>query len=619
MIDAMTRSGHTFHIPVMGTGFTIDTPLRVAKYGISSVISLVDDVMIEQMRKLYCRREGEPFEPIGGGEPDSRARRITAYLNLLDRLVRRQIEELRRSPFEPGSEITRYFELLPDGKTRQAYEEMLATKAGQEREWMESQLRKAVVAGSIDANIMSKSDWNTSGVGGYEDPTLTDAAAALRGFAKSNLNSSIVFSAGMVPRLYGYAAQFDDFFPNEGGQFRKTIILKVSDFRSAVTQGKFLAKRGLWVSEFRIESGLNCGGHAFAAKGNLLGPILEEFKKSKPALIEQFHALHKKACARLGKIPLENPPEMRTTVQGGIGTAVENQFLMEHYGLDGTGWATPFMLVPEVANVDDEHLEKLSQATSDDVFLSNSSPFGLPFWNLRDSASENARRQRIAEGRPGHECTKGYCKLYNTEFTKTPICVGSRLYQTKKLAVVEKAGLTDEQRAALRDDVLAKSCICHDLAGGATKKNNIDPDATPAVCCGPGIADFSKVATLEEMAGHIYGRASLPIAENREHMFVRELRINIDSLRKGAKRFSLGLSMVPPNYFEEYLANLADAIDYYQKLDGWFKEDDFQKRIAEELEKLKTEIEKAAPDRIPATPAPVQHSPGDCEAGKRLG
>ena len=35
---------HTFHIPVMGTGFTIDTPLKVARYGIASVVSLVDDL-----------------------------------------------------------------------------------------------------------------------------------------------------------------------------------------------------------------------------------------------------------------------------------------------------------------------------------------------------------------------------------------------------------------------------------------------------------------------------------------------------------------------------------------------------------------------------------------------
>ena len=78
---------HTFHIPVMGTGFTIDTPLRVARYGISSVISLVDDGLIEQMRKLHCGRFGEPYQEIPAGEQDSRARRITAYLNFVGRIV----------------------------------------------------------------------------------------------------------------------------------------------------------------------------------------------------------------------------------------------------------------------------------------------------------------------------------------------------------------------------------------------------------------------------------------------------------------------------------------------------------------------------------------------------
>ncbi len=606
MIDAMSRSGHTFHIPVMGTGFTIDTPLRVAKYGISSVISLVDDVLIEQMRELHCRRAGEPFEPISRGEPDFRARRITAWLNFIDRHVQRQTEELRRSPFEPGSEITRYFRLLPNGKLRQAYEEMLGAEAGEQREWMQSQLRKAVVAGSIDANIMSKSDWNTSGVGGYEDPTVTDAAEALRGFAKSTLNSAIVFSAGMNPRLYGYAGHFDEFFPDEQGRLRKTIILKVSDYRSAVIQGKFLAKRGLWVSEYRIESGLNCGGHAFATKGLLLGPILEEFKKSRESLREQLRSLHKKACARLGKTPLESVPQMRVTVQGGIGTAAENQFLMEHYGVDSTGWATPFLLVPEVSNIDDEHLKKLCEATAGDVFLSNSSPFGLPFWNLRDSASENARRQRIADGRPGHNCTTGYCRLFNTEFTKVPICVGARVYQSKKLAQLEDADLGDEQRAMLREDVLAKSCICHDLAGGATRKNNIDPEAMPAVCCGPAISDFSKVASLEEMVDHIYGRKPLPMAAGREHMFARELRIYMDSLREEIKRFALGLSIRTPDYFEEYLANLADAVAYYRELAVEFQQEDLRKQLGKELEQLKAEVAKTAPGRIPALPDAVE-------------
>src|ERR1041385_6955614 len=105
---------HTFHIPVMGTGFSIDTPIKVAKYGIHSVISLVDDTLIEQMRKFYCEKEGEPYTPITKYEEDFRARRITAYLDLVHRIVERQFFLVKHSSFEPGSEITKYFQMMDD-------------------------------------------------------------------------------------------------------------------------------------------------------------------------------------------------------------------------------------------------------------------------------------------------------------------------------------------------------------------------------------------------------------------------------------------------------------------------------------------------------------------------
>ncbi len=62
MDDATLRSAHTFSIPVMGTGFLVDTPLKVARYGISSVISLVDDSLIERMRRFHLEQEGEPYD-----------------------------------------------------------------------------------------------------------------------------------------------------------------------------------------------------------------------------------------------------------------------------------------------------------------------------------------------------------------------------------------------------------------------------------------------------------------------------------------------------------------------------------------------------------------------------
>ena len=588
----MKNGSHSFHIPVMGTGFTIDTPLRVAKYGISSVIPLVDDVLVEQVRKYHCEKHGEPYEEISNRDQDARALRITAYLNLLDRLIRPQIEGLQASPFEDGSEITRYFEMLPETPLKQAYGEMLATTEPEAKARMQEDLRQRAVPGSIDVNIMTKLDRDVYWDGKKLPAEFTDAMAALRGFANSTLNSSVVFSAGINQRLYAYAATFDDFFPDDNGELKKKIILKVSDYRSASIQGRFLAKRGLWVSEYRIESGLNCGGHAFATDGYLLGPVLEEFKEKRQELTETLHAAYTKALADRGWSVNNEPHEMSITVQGGIATALENEFLLRYYMIDRTGWGTPFLLVPEVTNVDNAHLEKLLAATDGDVYLSDSSPLGIPFWNLRTSASEETRRQHIREGKPGSPCLKGAARL-NTEFTEIPICPSSRVYVKRKLQHLPEEGLSAEQLAAAKESVLRKSCICHDLGGSTALKYDIDPAATPSICCGPSILDFSKISTLEEMVAHIYGRLSLMTNKERPHMFIKELMLYIDHLREETKNFSLKLSFRTPAYFSKFKKNLLAGIEYYHRLAGQFIEEQ-RKQFLADLKVLQDEIERLA-------------------------
>ncbi|MDH3556700.1 MAG: hypothetical protein OEU80_05165 [Deltaproteobacteria bacterium] len=588
----MKNGSHSFHIPVMGTGFTIDTPLRVAKYGISSVIPLVDDVLVEQVRKYHCEKHGEPYEEISNRDQDARALRITAYLNLLDRLIRPQIEGLQASPFEDGSEITRYFEMLPETPLKQAYGEMLATTEPEAKARMQEDLRQRAVPGSIDVNIMTKLDRDVYWDGKKLPAEFTDAMAALRGFANSTLNSSVVFSAGINQRLYAYAATFDDFFPDDNGELKKKIILKVSDYRSASIQGRFLAKKGLWVSEYRIESGLNCGGHAFATDGYLLGPVLEEFKEKRQELTDTLHAAYAKALADRGWSVNNEPHEMGITVQGGIATALENEFLLRYYMIDRTGWGTPFLLVPEVTNVDNAHLEKLLAATDGDVYLSDSSPLGIPFWNLRTSASEETRRQHIREGKPGSPCLKGAARL-NTEFTEIPICPSSRVYVKRKLQHLPEEGLSAEQLAAAKESVLRKSCICHDLGGSTALKYDIDPAATPSICCGPSILDFSKISTLEEMVAHIYGRLSLMTNKERPHMFIKELMLYIDHLREETKNFSLKLSFRTPAYFSKFKKNLLAGIEYYHRLAGQFIEEQ-RKQFLADLKVLQDEIERLA-------------------------
>jgi hypothetical protein len=105
---------HTFHIPVMGLGFTMDSPIKVAKYGIDSVVSIADDLLIEQMREAYFKNLKLPFEAITRKMEDFQANRITAYLNFVNDLTNESFEKLKKSLLEKGSELQKYIDLLPD-------------------------------------------------------------------------------------------------------------------------------------------------------------------------------------------------------------------------------------------------------------------------------------------------------------------------------------------------------------------------------------------------------------------------------------------------------------------------------------------------------------------------
>lgn len=574
----------------MGTGFTIDTPLKVARYGISSSISLVDDVLIEQLRKYYCEQENEVYEEISTSHEDSRATRITAYLNLVDRLVQRQVKELQASDFVAGSEITKYYTMLPDDSLlKQKYQKMLQTSHADDKASLQDELRKAAVPGSIDVNIMTKLDRDQYRKGEKLPPIFADAMSALRGFAQSTVSGAMVFSAGINKRLYRYMTEFNDFFPNDQGVCKKHIILKVSDHRSAEIQGRFLAKLGLWVSEFRIESGLNCGGHAFASKGFLMGVVLAEFKEKKAALLAKLRPMYQKALDARGSVSGSLPDDFRVTVQGGVGTAGEHKFLLNYYGVASVGWGTPFLLVPEATHMDAVNIKRLSEATEEDVFLSDASPLGVPFWNMRNSTTEENRRKRIEEGRPGSSCPKGFVG-FSTEFTKRPVCLASRAYIKKKLEHLPEEGYTPEAYEKVKERILAKACICHELGGNVTVPLGIDPNANSTVCCGPGIVDFSKIATLSEMLDHIYGRLSLLTSTDRPHMFVKELGLYVDYLRKEVENYPAGLAVNSAGFLTGMRENLFKGIEYYQELSSQFAEDSRQ-RFLSGLEKMRQTLE----------------------------
>lgn len=143
----------------MGIAFTIDSPIKVAKYGISSVISIVEDKLIEMMREYYYAQIKQPYIPISKQEPNYRANRITDYLNLVNSIVQTQIEKIKKASFEKGSEIVKYFELLPDDSMlKKLYLQSVGTTDLNEKIKIEELLRNQVTPGSIDVNIMTKID-----------------------------------------------------------------------------------------------------------------------------------------------------------------------------------------------------------------------------------------------------------------------------------------------------------------------------------------------------------------------------------------------------------------------------------------------------------------------------
>lgn len=537
----MNVSPHTFSIPVMGTGHSIDSPIRVAHYGIDSVISIVDDLLVERIRKHYCQQAGLPYKNIPRSAEDGRARRITAYLDLVGRLVRKNFELLKSQPFFEENDKATYFEMLPgSSKLRQMYDRLMSSDAGPVRDSLACELTRLMRPGSIDVNIMAKVD----GMNHRKDGTpmsseYSDASAALRGYAHSGLRSSLVLSAGFNPRLYNYLEEFSDFYRDRAGEIKKRIILKVSDFRSALIQGMYLAKKGLEVYEYRIESGLNCGGHAFPSDGHLLPSLLREFREKRGQLIskvrplvESWYENNAGKCDNL-RVSTWDPSwkhtEPRLTVQGGIGTAGEARRLMEAYGMDATGWGSPFLLVPEATTVDRPTRRLLEEAGEKELYLSGVSPLGVPFNNVRGTGSEAWHRERIEKDKPGSPCPKGFLES-NTEFTENPICTASTQYQLLKLNQIAEAEMDEDRKASLREEVLSKACLCDHLGNGALIALDIleEHRAPQAICPGPNIAWFDRRYSLREMVDHIYGRGESLVPPERPHMFAKEMVMYVD-------------------------------------------------------------------------------------------
>ncbi|HCR55159.1 MAG TPA: hypothetical protein DIW27_12135 [Cytophagales bacterium] len=599
---------HTFHIPVMGLAYTIDSPVKVARFGINSVISIIQDNLVEKMRSYYYPQIGEEYQEISPNETDARARRITDYLNLVNRIIKQQMAKLKNSAFEPDAEITKYFEMLPGGsELKDIYLKMLELTDPDDKRQLQNWLREQIKPGSIDVNIMTKLDKSNTDKQGAVIEDGSDAVAALRGYANSTLtNSSIVLSAGMNPRLFAYMEKRVEFDADSYGEFEKKIVIKVSDYRSAYIQGKMLAKRGLWVSEFRIESGLNCGGHAFATDGYLLGPILEEFKNKKEELCTTLFEIYNQALVAKGKVGFTSAHPIKITVQGGIGTHAEHELLRKYFHVDSTGWGTPFLLVPQATTVDEATLQLLSKATEKDVILSKNSPLGVRFHYLKGTTGEKEKLNRIAKGKPGSPCTEKYL-VSNTEFTKEPICTASRVYQKRKIAQLQEQDLPENEYKDQMQEVLDKECLCIGLSNAAIQVHQAPPFKkleAVNICPGPNIAYFSKIVSLKEMIDHIYGRINIIQHDDRPHMFMKELSLYVTYWTELLNEGKAIANKKKQDYIKTFYDNLINGISYYRDLTARLNEEfaSIGSKLTHQLEQVESQLGELFKNHLASSP-----------------
>lgn len=561
---------HNFHIPVMGLAYTIDSPIRVAQYGISSVISIIDDEIVEKMKDFYNKKFNLSYLNISTKTDDYRAKRITDYLDMVDDIVNEKFEFFKQELIKNKEVLKSFIAMLPNTSYIKNGLQNFLNQKDHLGSGIKNFIETHLSPGNIDVNIMTKVDKDNFRKNEQLPVLYNDAHASLRGFAKSKLSSSVVLSAGMNPRLYSYIEEFNDFFPDLNGILKKKIILKVSDFRSAMIQGNFLAKKGLWVSEYRIESGLNCGGHAFATEGLLLGPIMEEFKQKKAELIESAHQLMVAAWEQKGRHVIAQPMEMKITVQGGVGTSEEHEFLLDNYNVDSVGWGSPFLLVPEATSMDTATRELLAKSKENDFYLSSISPLGVPFNTVRGTSNELLTYQKETHGKYGSSCPKRLLAL-SKEYSSKGTCTASKKHQAIKLKELneEREMLAIEEFNKRKKEITDKACLCVGLVNAAYMEQKIEIKGEKqgvVICPGPNLAYFDKEVSLSEMVQHIYGNTNILPDNQRPNMFINELKMYVDHLKKEIETATNLVTNSQTKKWNTFKKNVLEGIIYYENL-----------------------------------------------------
>jgi hypothetical protein len=291
-----------------------------------------------------------------------------------------------------------------------------------------------------------------------------------------------------------------------------------------------------------------------------------------------------KALAQKGMHVPENPLELKITVQGGVGTAEEHDFLLDYYNVDSVGWGSPFLLVPEATSVDEATRKLLAKAKEEDLYLSHISPLGIPFNTLRGTTNEHLKQKRIHDNNAGSSCPKKFLAL-SKEYGSKGICSASKKFQDLKLEELDdkKDTLTAEMFENAKNKITEKSCLCVGLANASYLENDIKIKGQAqgvVICPGPNMAYFDHEVSLSEMVQHIYGNTSVLTVTNRPHLFVKELKMYLDYLKNEIATVSAEITAPQIKKWNSFKNNLVQGIAYYEDL---FSESSFFESTKNEI------------------------------------
>jgi hypothetical protein len=86
------------------------------------------------------------------------------------------------------------------------------------------------------------------------------------------------------------------------------------------------------------------------------------------------------------------------------------------------------------------------------------------------------------------------------------------------------------------------------------------------ICPGPNLKWFSGIFSLKEMIDHIYGRIKITNSLYRPNMFINELKLYVDYLKKQLKECASSLTEKQVRYFQKFKTNLLNGITFYKTI-----------------------------------------------------